>query len=240
MLTDVFLFACLAAALAGLVRGFAGFGAAMILSPGLALLYGPVTAIAVMSVMGFPAACYLFWRTWPHMEWRSIAPIALAGVVAAPVGVWLLDSLDPVIIKRAIGVVVLACTVALAMKWRYAGPRPLALKLGVGVLGGFLGGSTGVNGPPVILFYLSGNHDARVARASLTGFFMISGLTVIAALVWRGLITWDVVWKAVLLEPVYLAGAWLGDRGFGRASEAMFRAVALTLTGAIGLLALIA
>jgi len=65
-------------ALAGLVRGITGFGGAMVMSPPLALLVGPLLAVpAVLLLEGFAAAPMLI-QTRRLVRWRVIAPIIAA------------------------------------------------------------------------------------------------------------------------------------------------------------------
>jgi hypothetical protein len=49
----------LAVTIAGLLRGFVGFGAALISVPVFSLVLGPRTAIAINAVMGLPAVFQL-------------------------------------------------------------------------------------------------------------------------------------------------------------------------------------
>lgn len=57
-------------AVAGFVRGFSGFGSALIMSPALSLLFGPPAAIASMSLIDLPAVLYLLPQAWRHGEWQ--------------------------------------------------------------------------------------------------------------------------------------------------------------------------
>ena len=221
--------------LAGVVRGFAGFGSALIMSPALSLLFGPPTAIAMMSLLEVPAVLQLLPDAWRHGERRSVVPLGLAAAAMVPVGAWLLVTLDPVVMRRAIGLLVLSFTMVLAMGWRYRGAVQLPLTIGVGASGGFLGGAAGIAGPPIILFYLSGPADARMARGSMIGFFVFTTATALVTYAWHGLYTEGLLWRAAGLLPAFVSGIWLGQRLFGRVSEAAFRRAALVLLAVIGI-----
>jgi len=160
-------------------------------------------------------------------------------VVAVPVGAWLLVNLDPSVMNRVIGVVVLCFAGALEAGWRYRGSGSLALQTGVGAASGFLGGAIGIPGPPVILFYLSGPAGARTARASIMGFFMFTTGMTLGTYYVPGLYTATVVSSAVVLVPAYVLGVWAGSRLFGSVSERAFRVVALLLLVTIGFTALV-
>ena len=67
--------------LAGVVRGFAGFGAAMIMMPVLAAVLGPVVAVPTLSVMDSLMTLPLVARNVRHCDWRSVGMLAAATVI---------------------------------------------------------------------------------------------------------------------------------------------------------------
>ena len=173
-------------AVAGIVRGFSGFGSALVMSPALSLLFGPPAAIATMTLMEVPTLVQLLPDAWRHGDRRSFVPLGLAAVIMVPVGAWLLVHLDELVMRRAIGLLVLGFTAVLGTGWRYRGTVPLPLTLGVGASGDLLGGAMGIAGPPIILFYMSGPASARVARGSMIGFFAFTTVTALFTYGWYG------------------------------------------------------
>jgi len=222
-------------AAAGVVRGFSGFGSALIMSPALSLLFGPPAAIATMTLIEVPTLVQLLPDAWRHGDRRSVVPLGLAAVTMVPVGAWLLVHVDELLMQRAIGLLVLGFTAVLSIGWRYRGRVPLPLTLGVGASSGLLSGAMGIAGPPIILFYLSGPANAAVARGSMIGFFAFTTATALFTYGWYGLYTGEVLWRAAGLLPAFVGGIWLGRRLFGRVSEVAFRRAALALLAIIGI-----
>lgn len=231
--------AALAVALAGVVRGFTGFGAAMIMAPALSLLYSPASAIATMTLIEVPAVLQLLPQALRHGDWRTAAPLGAAAVVTVPLGAWVLVAADPDVMRRAIGLLVLAFVAALATGWRYRGAAGLPVVLGIGAGSGFLGGATSMAGPPVILFYLAGPARADAARASIMGFFVFVVAVAIVTYGLHGLYTQSVLVRAGLLAPVYIAAIWLGSRLFAGAHERLYRRIALVVLAGIAAAALL-
>ena len=227
--------AVVVAVVAGIVRGFSGFGSALIMSPALSLLFGPPAAIATMTLMEVPTLLQLLPDAWRHGDRRSVVPLGVAAVTMVPVGAWLLVHLDALVMRRAIGVLVFVFAAVLAIGWRYRGTVPLPLTLGVGAISGLLSGAMGIAGPPIILFYLSGPANATVARGSMIGFFAFTTATALVTYGWYGLYTEDVLWRAAGLLPAFVSGIWLGRRLFGLVSEVAFRRAALALLAFIGI-----
>lgn len=224
---------------AGIVRGFSGFGAGLVMAPALSVLFGPAAAIAGISLIDLPAVLYFLPEAWRHGEWRSVIPLGIAGVSTVPVGAWLLVHMDQELLRRTIGLVVLGFVVVLALGWRYRGVVSLPLTLGVGVTSGLLGGAMGIPGPPTILFYLSGPAHAWTARASIMGYFVFTSAMVLAVYTFHGLYTEAVLWRSAGLIPAYVGGVWLGNRLFGKVSEVAFRRVALVLLVTVAITALL-
>src|SRR5919106_6814645 len=79
----------LAATVAGVVRGFSGFGSAMIFIPIASALTNPPTAVVLLlfdTLLTVP----LVVRAVRRCSWREVLPLGLGAVVTVPLGVWLL------------------------------------------------------------------------------------------------------------------------------------------------------
>ena len=80
-----------------------------------------------------------------------------------------------------------------------------------------------------------------IARANILLYFGFSGFFSAVAYTVTGLINADAIKFALVVGPVYAVGVWFGASLFGRASEALFRAICYALIAAaviIGLPAL--
>ena len=136
LLTPQFGLAIVAVAAAGFVRGFVGFGAALMTVPILAWLYGPLAAVPMSTVMGAPTTLLLL-RTAVQMSERPVVvPIGLGVFAAAPLGAWILVSVDETVMRLVISALVVAMVAALARGWRLGGQVPRSVLLGAGVAGG--------------------------------------------------------------------------------------------------------
>src|SRR5260370_40305590 len=80
-----FLTAAIVAAFAGMVRGFAGFGAAMVMTPAFSALYGPAIGIALCLLLEIAVALPLLPRAVKYVDWHRIGGVLLAAIVGAPV-----------------------------------------------------------------------------------------------------------------------------------------------------------
>ena len=56
---------------AGLVRGITGFGGAMLMTPVLSILFGPVPAVVTALLLETAAALVMFPDALPRARWQS-------------------------------------------------------------------------------------------------------------------------------------------------------------------------
>jgi len=225
---------------AGLMRGYAGFGTAILLSPLYSLLWGPLAGVPVMLLLELFVSAQLLPRSWREADRPLILPIALAAALATPFGAWVLVTAEPETLRRVIGALVLTMGLLLLTPLRYHGPRPLALNLGIGVVSGVMKGSTGMSGPPVILYLLAGRDAARQHRANLILFFGVIACVSIAMPLALGLVTQAVLLKLAVLLPVMLVGVRIGAALFGVVPERFYRPFAMVSLLVVGALALLA
>lgn len=228
------------ALVAGFVRGMAGFGAALILTPVFSAFYGPAMAVPTLGVADFLIGLPLTIQSWRRCRWREVLPLALAAIVTLPLGAWVLVSTPPVLLRIAMSLFVLLAIGALALGWRYKGTPGLPTTLAVGGAAGVMSGAIGMGGPPVVVFWLAGQANAALARANTIAFFGIASVGTQLMYWINGLLTPAVFVLAGLLIPLYGAGLYAGAHTFTIVSETTFRRIAFTLVAAVAVVTLIA
>jgi len=234
-----FLTAAAIALAAGMVRGFAGFGAAMVMTPAFSAIYGPAVGISLCLLLEIAVALPLLPRAIKYVNWRRIAVLLLAAIIGAPLGNLVLTQVAAEPMRWAISAIVLTAVALLASGWRFRGrPRPLTT-LAAGGMIGFLNGLSGMAGPPIIFYYLAGDETAERVRANLTTYFIFVDLVTLVVFAGRDLIGWNTGVLALWLVPAVVAGGLLGQRLFPLASEKFYRRLALFLLVAVAIGSLI-
>ena len=212
-----------------MVRGFAGFGAAMVMTPIFSAIYGPAVGVALCLLLEIVVAVPVVPGVVRLVDWRRIGLLLLAAAVGVPVGNFLLTWSDPEPMRWVISAIVLGAVALLASGWRYSGkPRPTAT-LAAGVSSGFLNGLAGMAGPPIAFYYLAGEDAAARVRANLTTYFVFVDLVSFSVFATRGLIAWNTGVLAAFLAPAVILGGVLGTKLFPLASETFYRRLALAL-----------
>jgi uncharacterized membrane protein YfcA len=240
LLSFSFLMSAAVACIAGMMRGFAGFGAAMMMTPVFSALYGPAVGVALCLLLEIVVALPLLPAVVRLVDWHRIGLLLLAAALAVPVGNLVLTLADPEPTRWAISVIVLSAVVLLSSGWRFSGRPRTATTLAAGASSGFLNGLSGMAGPPIAFYYLAGNETVTRVRANLTTYFVFVDFIALMAFVSRGLIDWSTGLLGLFLAPAVVLGGLLGGRLFPLASERFYRRLALSLLvgAAIGALIL--
>ncbi len=234
-----FVISAVVAVIAGMVRGFAGFGAAMLMTPIFSALYGPEVGVALCLLLEIAVALPLLPRAVRHVDWGRIGLLMTAAIVGAPLGNLVLTRVAPEPMRWAISAIVLSAVAMLASGWRFGGkPRP-ATTLVAGGISGFLNGLSGMAGPPIAFYYLAGTDAAVKVRANLTTYFVFVDLVAVLVFFARDLVGWHTAAQGLFLAPAVVAGGLLGERLFPLASESFYRRLALFLLVAVAIGSLI-
>ena len=223
---------------AGLVRGFAGFGTGMIVGPVAAAAYSPQHAVVLFLVIDIVPALPLVVPALRKTNLSELGPVVAGYACLLPFGIWFLKTGDTEALRWFMSAVILVAAGVLWSGWYYTGPRNPAVRAGVGGLSGFLGGSVGMPGPPVILYWMALRTGAGFVRANLIVFFVVAQIISGAGLIAAGIITREALALGLICVPAYLACMLCGARMFGFASEALYRGVAIIIVIAAAIVTL--
>jgi uncharacterized membrane protein YfcA len=211
------------AAIGGVIRGATGFGGAMVMTPTMSLLLGPIPAVVIALLLETFAAFKMIPTAVRTANWSTIAPIGAAACMTAPLGGYLLMTLDPQLMRRAIAATVVVFSLLLLAGLRYRGTQRVGTSIALGALSGVLVGATSVGAPPVIVYLLASSDRSEVTRANLTLFVTIISLAALIVMTWNGMLDRTNALRALALSPCYFGGVWLGNHLFGRVNASVMR-----------------
>jgi hypothetical protein len=226
------------ALVAGLARGFSGFGGALIFVPLASGAVGPQVAAPVLLLIDGAGALGLVPGAYGRADRREVGTMAAGALVGVPLGGWILAHADPLNLRWTISLLTLALLALLASGWRYRGRPAAPLTVGVGVVAGLFSGIAQVGGPPIVAYWLGGGTPAATVRANFILYFFFSSFIATATYLAVGLLTLATLGLALVTGPIYVAGLSLGARLFGRADERVFRRICYALIAAAAALSL--
>lgn len=222
--------------LATLVRGFTGFGGALIMVPLLALVWDIRGVIVVVGLLQAVTGGLLIRISRRLVDRPRLTRILVFSVVGLAAGTLLLASLPVMWIARILGLFTLVIGSWTILQLR--GVRPPAVEphqaatAGVGLLAGTLHGLVGTSGPVVVPYLQRVLPSPGEFRATLLAYFFVLDVLRLAGYLPLGLITGEAAWRAAILLPLGLAGSLIGGRLHVRVRPQLFQlAVGALLCG---------
>jgi uncharacterized membrane protein YfcA len=222
---------------AAIVKGAIGFGFPLVATPVLSTLWDARHAVLTISLASFTNNVGVAVRGGGSRQtFRRITPL-LAGVTVGTVGGALLLARVPAsVLSVIVGTAALVFASIALLKPELAMPPRLEriLALPMGVLGGLLGGSTGISGP----FVASYLHALQLSKREFIFFLTLLYLmvAVIQVVAYAQLALFDAPTLAVGLASFLpnLLGVWLGFRIQDRIDPKLFRRLVVIVIGLAG------
>lgn len=221
------------------VRGYTGFGSSLVAISALTLVLPPVRIVPAVFALEFLASVGLLPSVRRDVSWRSLAWIVAGCMVATPLGVVALAHAPLRLMRIAISLVVVIAALALmkGVTLRRA-PGALATFL-AGCLSGVLNGSTGMGGPPAVVFYFSSRAAVAVGRATIIAYFLFTDVYALIVAGVGGLLDVDTLVVMAYGVPFVVLGIWLGKRRFIATDPETFRRVVLWVLAGLGVTGLV-
>lgn len=221
-----------------------GFGFALITAPALFAVMAPGGALTILAFMsGLLSLLVLFAEGRDvQVAWHPVTRLlawSLPGLVA---GVLILRAVDKPVLQVGVGLAVMAAALSdarAAAAGAAALPWPVAP---VGLAAGAMTTTTGVNGPPMLMYFLrSGIDPHRIRDSMAAAFLLFSPLAVVALAVGGRLGLGDVgVVELAALLAVVAVGRPLGRMLFERLDARSFRIVGVALAVVAGAASVVA
>ena len=225
--------------LAGLVRGFAGFGFSALTVAGMSLFISPAQVVPVAFVLEVFASLSLLRSVWGSIHWGWLRPLLIGNAFAIPIGVWMLAVIPDGPLRAIVSIVILAAALLLLSGVKAPWSDTSALRLGTGFVSGIFNGLAAIGGMAVAVMLFTTSISGAAARATLIALFFATDLYSLAWAGGNGLLDANLVrWVGWLLVPM-LIGIALGSRHFLRVDEAAFRRAVLRVLAAIAALGLV-
>jgi uncharacterized membrane protein YfcA len=225
-------FLCLAVALgAGWIKGVVGFAMPMIMISLLSSFLPPSLALAGLMLPTLATNGLQALRDGPGAALAAVAQFRvflIAAAVMLVVSAQLYVLIPTGLLLAAIGgPVVLFCALQIA-GWRGRLARQNAgLEVGIGGMAGFIGGLSGVWGPPMVAYLTALGTEKKLQMRAQGAAFGLGTILLILAHGPSGVVTpGTLTFSAILTVPAVL-GMWLGRRVQDRIDQETFRKATL-------------
>lgn len=220
--------------LGGLMLGYTGWGGALVSMPLLVLFFGPIEALAIMNIGVLVLTAHLFPSAARKTDWQIMTPLLIATVICAPIGSWFLFFLDPELIRRIVGVIIISSSVLILLGWRYRGPQGSGPAAATGAIAGLINGFIGLGGPPMVIYLMAIDKSAEVQRACILVCMAVVSAVIFITLAISGVFTSETVFRGLLTTPLQWAGGALGAWLFVKVPANIFKKFSLVALVCLG------
>lgn len=226
--------------LAAIVSGSSGFAFALIASAVWLHVMAPAQVVPLAIACSIMVNLAMAWQLRGTIKFALLWPFLAGAMVGVPIGVAALHALDAHLVRQGVGALLIAYSLYMFLR-----PEMPVVSLGpasgriadgmVGMLGGFMGGATSLNGIfPTLWCGLRGWTKAE-QRGVFQTYILVVHAVSLAWLGSAGEFTADTAAAFLLCLPALFFGSWIGLRLFERVSEGGFRKLMLGLFFASGI-----
>ena len=213
----------LGATLAGLVRGFSGFGTAMVFIPIAGQVLSPIATLTVLFVMDLIGPIPNIPRALRDGQLVDVSRLFVGSLIGAPIGVYLLTRMSEDVFRLSGASFSLLLLVLLIFGVRYRGTLSKGLIYLTGSIGGLFGGAVGIPGPPVIMLYMASTLPPAVIRANNTLFLLVVDVLFFSIFWLKGLLLTHYILIGIIIAVPYLTFCILGAFLFNPRREKIYR-----------------
>ena len=236
---DALLLACAIALLGGLIKGMVGFALPMILISGLGMFLPPDVALAGLILPTLAANGLQALRQGPAAAWESVRRFRVflgAGLVLLLISAQMVRVIPQGLLLMLIGVpITVFCLTQLTGLRLSLSAQSVRIEIVAGALAGFIGGLSGVWGPPTVA-YLTALDTPKAEQVRVQGvIYGVGAVAMTGAHLGSGVLRAETLPFSALLILPGLLGMWAGGAVHDRIDQTTFRRATLVVLLIAGL-----
>lgn len=199
-----------------------GFGFALIAMPLLVLVLDVRVALVLATLISLANTSAMAYTHRRHVPWPTVGPMLAGAAAGMPFGLAMLLLAPADVIRLLVGLSTVVMSLALLVGVRFRS-RSTASELGVGALSGALNTSTGINGPPVVLYLQGREHPPPEFRGGMAAFFVGSSVLALVSYAIAGVISREALVLFAVSLPGVAVASWAGHLLGERVDPVLFR-----------------
>ncbi|XMB85595.1 sulfite exporter TauE/SafE family protein [Mycoplasmatota bacterium WC44] len=222
-----------------LIQGMTSFGSSLFALPLLLYFLDVKEIVPLLATYNLFMNTLIFRKIGKDANLKSISPLLITAIIFTLVGAFALKGLDTKYIKITIGIMMLITSTTSLFGLKVLFKKPEKLFIPVGMVSGLLNGSTGMSGPPVLLFLSNQNVEKNVFRSTLTSYFLVLNVISITTYAFTKIYNNDVLKLVVLYLPALISGTLIGIKLGNKINEKLFKKIVLGFVFVMGILLLL-
>lgn len=210
------------------IYSFAGFGAGLVGIPLLLMFMEVKVAVPSFIALVLINGLFLAHEGRGHIQWKHVRRLLAGGLIGVPIGVLCLKYLPTKAIALGINIFVFtfACLYSFGIKFRLEKEHPVMESV-TGLISGVLSGSSGVGGPPVVMYGVLRDWRKDMFRSTMLVYFVGLGLWTNTSFLLMKMHSMETGRMVLIALIPSLLASWIGVGVKRKADERLFRRVVL-------------
>jgi len=192
-------------------RGVTGFGSGLISIPLLALFLPLTFIIPFISILDISASLIHVIHTRQHIAWKVIFRAVPFAVLGVTVGLFIIKSLNTLILVKALGVFIIAFAIYSLVSPTLKKNDSFVWPVFAGFFGSLVGTLFGTGGPFYVFYFQLQQLDKTIFRATCAAVFLIDGLIRATGFTLSGFYTSAVLLNIVFALPIMFFAMYIGE-----------------------------
>ncbi|MCK5310533.1 MAG: sulfite exporter TauE/SafE family protein [Desulfobacteraceae bacterium] len=236
---DLIIYLCCIAFVGGLVQGLTGFGVVLVALPLMGFFIDIKTAIPLILLLSLVINFTLISRMLKHFDYKKWILLFIFSLPGIPLGIIVLKYVNPRYLELLIGWVVIFTSV-FSMFNSASSKEPHKFWAGLaGFISGFLGGSIGATGPPIVIYTSLQPWDKEQIKTTMVSYFILTGLGILIFYIFNNLITKQILISFGYCVMPLISGVACGIFIFNRINDTLYRRIINLLLVFLGIMLLI-
>jgi len=194
------------------IRSSFGFGDALLAMPILAIILDLKIATPLVAMIASTIAILLIIRRWREIQFKSVWRLIISSAAGIPLGLYYLKGAFDQEMKIVLAVIIILFSIYSILKIKPYHLRTEKMSYFFGLFAGVLGGAYNTNGPPVVIYGALRNWAPNSFRATLQGYFLLSGSFITLGHAMAGLWTTTVIRLYGYSFPLVILAIFAGDK----------------------------
>jgi uncharacterized membrane protein YfcA len=208
--------------IASFLQSITGFGLAIIAAPLLMISFNAKMAILIILCIAFVSNLSQSIHLHKNINFKLAGALIAGSLIGQPFGVAIYSHVSDDVLELAVSIVILLFILLMEFsKIKFA--ERARNSLFTGIISGVMAVTTGMAGPPLVIYLACIKLKPEIIRATCVFFFLTSNFTALSGLLMSGAPLGDAALNAFYLLPALAAGIVGGNLAFDHVSPKLFR-----------------
>jgi uncharacterized protein len=209
---------------ASFIQSITGFGLIIVAAPFLLMFYDAKFTILLVQCVAFCSNIVQTPLLYKDANAKMVGFLALGTCLGLPAGIWVYHSFSNASLKLIVSAVILA----FLLVTHFFHPRIQECRrnsMVTGALAGIMSTTTGMGGPPLVIYFAYTAFTPRMLRATCVAYFFFGNITTLGAFILSSVSLAPAIQEASYLLPGLALGLICGHVAFKHVSAAVFRRI---------------